>query len=325
MKILSQLIHTTSSSAIVSCVINGEKNMKIYTLLLMIVLSVTAVTNLFAAPADVPKTGQTTSFSSASDFEDGDLQRGSPLPSSRFVANGNGTVTDNLTGLIWLQNAGCADLHYWEDTLSWAASLGNGVCGLTDGSSPGEWRLPNILELWSLMDFGTDTPTALPADHLFQNVAASGDYNYWSSSPYPTYPSEDQVYMANFEQGIITRESGGASTQNGWAVRGEDTYYSLQISMPGSGSGTVTGVYTSTSADAGIYCRDDCAFFFDAGSGLSLTATADDDSRFRTWLGDCDSDGNVTLNAAKRCDAVFASNSAILMMVVPAISGNGDR
>ncbi|MBM9605734.1 Lcl C-terminal domain-containing protein [Desulfopila inferna] len=304
--------------------------MKIYTLLLMIVLSVTAVTNLFAAPADVPMTGQATSFSSDSDFEDGDLQRGFPLPSPRFVANGNGTVTDNLTGLIWLRDAGCAGLNNWQETLSWVDSLDSGVCGLTDDYSPGEWRLPNILELWSLMDFGTDT-TALPATPHFINVPSSGgNYDYWSSSPYPTYPDEGQVYKANFEHGIIARQ-GEASSNNGWAVRGENTYYSLDISMPGSGSGTVTGAYTSTSDDVGIYCRDDCRFFFDAdsvfdaGSNLSLTATADDDSRFRTWLGDCDSAGNVTLDASKVCTAMFTKKSAILMMVVPAISGNGDR
>jgi len=52
--------------------------------------------------ARVPKTGQT--YSLAKDnylplTDDGSLQLGVPLPNPRFTNNGNGTVTDNLTGL----------------------------------------------------------------------------------------------------------------------------------------------------------------------------------------------------------------------------------
>ena len=61
------------------------------------VLGCTPVTA--GAPAPVAKTGQTTSFASG---DDGDLQEGVASPSPRFTNNGDGTVTDNLTGLIWL-------------------------------------------------------------------------------------------------------------------------------------------------------------------------------------------------------------------------------
>ncbi len=52
----------------------------------------------------VLKTGQTTTFATG---DDGDYQAGVPVPNPRFTDNGDGTVTDNLTGLTWLKNASC--------------------------------------------------------------------------------------------------------------------------------------------------------------------------------------------------------------------------
>ena len=54
--------------------------------------------------AGVPKTGQTTSFVTG---EDGDLRERRAAANPRFIDNGDGTITDNLTGLIWLKNARC--------------------------------------------------------------------------------------------------------------------------------------------------------------------------------------------------------------------------
>ena len=53
----------------------------------------------------VPKTGQTTSYDTG---DDGEYQKGFEWPVPRFTDNENGTVTDNLTGLIWLKNANCS-------------------------------------------------------------------------------------------------------------------------------------------------------------------------------------------------------------------------
>jgi hypothetical protein len=68
----------------------------------------------------------------------------------RYIDCGNGTVTDSLSGLIWLQHADCLpDAEYVAANQS-AAGLKTGDCGLTDGSSPGDWRLPTGDE-WSAM------------------------------------------------------------------------------------------------------------------------------------------------------------------------------
>lgn len=74
----------------------------------------------------------------------------------RYVNCGNGTVTDNQTGLVWLANANCFGVLNWFEAMAAVAGLGDldcsvsegdGCdCGLGDGSSPGEWRLPSRRE-----------------------------------------------------------------------------------------------------------------------------------------------------------------------------------
>jgi hypothetical protein len=104
---------------------------------------------------------------------------------TRFTDNGDGTVTDNLTALIWLKNANCTDTVggipgpgvsplNWDNALIWSNYLASSYCGLSDGSKPRDWRLPNINELHSL---GPNWPPGTP----FTGV----QYWYWSSSTDP--------------------------------------------------------------------------------------------------------------------------------------------
>ena len=149
--------------------------------------------DLIGERAPVPKTGQTicydaggTAISCTGTGQDGEYQRGVAWPAPRFTDNDDGTVTDNLTGLIWLKDASCSDLAgtdydgagSWTTALSAANSLANGMCGLTDGSSAGDWRLPNVQELLSLIDYGRNSPS-LPVDHPFTGVQPS---YHWSST-----------------------------------------------------------------------------------------------------------------------------------------------
>ena len=117
-------------------------------------------TYVFGGLAPVEKTGQITSYS-ATGGEDGDLQKGVKWPKPRFKDNGNGTVTDRLTKLIWLKNANAFGERTWEQALSDANTLASGSAGLTDGSVAGDWRLPNVKELQSLIDFAYDNPAPL--------------------------------------------------------------------------------------------------------------------------------------------------------------------
>ena len=140
-----------------------------------------------AAQAFVFETGQTTSYATG---DDGALRPGVAWPAPRFSDNGNGTVTDNLTGLIWLKNAGCFEMAIWDEALDISNNLASGVCGLSDGSTAGTWRLPNAKELESLVDLQNTDP-ALPSGHPFSNVQAA----YWSSSTYAGYSSTISDYI----------------------------------------------------------------------------------------------------------------------------------
>ena len=131
-------------------------------------------------PAPVPKTGQTTAYATG---DDGDLEKGVPWPYPRFTDNGDGTVTDNLTGLIWLKDANCFGSRTWSQALSDCNGLASGQCGLTDGSNAGDWRLPNRFELESLLDLENYNPP-LPSGHPFQNVQT---FIYWSSTTHASY------------------------------------------------------------------------------------------------------------------------------------------
>ena len=161
---------------------------------------VMAVAKPGALAPRVNKTGQTTSYATG---DDGDYEMGidpAIVPTGgttgayntpawtgvRFTDNGDGTVTDNLTALIWLKDASCSDLAgtdayargNWSTALSAANALANGTCGLSDGSSAGDWRLPNVNELHSLIDLTQSNPP-LPSGHHFAGVQT---YVYWSST-----------------------------------------------------------------------------------------------------------------------------------------------
>ena len=143
-------------------------------------------------PAPVEKTGQTkcyeygsgTEIGCSGTGEDGEYQKGVTWPTPRFTDNENGTVTDNLTGLIWLKNADCYGSTDWGAALGSIAYLRAGYCGLTDGSSAGDWRLPNLKELLSLNDYGRIP--ALPFPHPFEHIWSDV---YWSSTTHAVAPS----------------------------------------------------------------------------------------------------------------------------------------
>jgi hypothetical protein len=128
--------------------------------------------------ASLPRTGQATSYVNGDDFT---RQMGVAWPAARFTDNLNGTVTDHLTGLVWLKNAGCFTPTDWSAALTAARQLASGACGLSDASIAGQWRMPNANELESLVDVSQFNP-ALSSGHPFTNVALGNAY--WTSTTY---------------------------------------------------------------------------------------------------------------------------------------------
>jgi hypothetical protein len=138
---------------------------------------------------------------------------------NRYVDCGNGTVTDTVTGLIWLKQSHCLPNNTWVTANQAAAGLKNGDCGLTDRSSAGDWRLPTKDE-WSAMvaravaldckysglggppsltnDAGTDCYVSGPSSFL--GVAALA--NYWSSTSYEFDPR--WAWQAFLENGLFS-------------------------------------------------------------------------------------------------------------------------
>ncbi len=98
-----------------------------------------------------------------------------------FVDNGDGTIRDNATNLTWMQtDSGTA--FEWEVALNYCESL--------DYAGISNWRLPNIKELQSIVDYSRspDTSNSAAIDPLFHvtptiNEAEQTDYHfYWSST-----------------------------------------------------------------------------------------------------------------------------------------------
>src|SRR3954454_20687 len=140
----------------------------------------------------IAATGQTECFDSmgqvipcAGSGQDAEFRKGVPFPVPRFEPKGDGTVTDQLTGLVWLKNANAFGTRAWDEALAACNTLSNGSAGLEDGSAPGEWHLPNLFELRSLMDYSQFGPALTPG-HPFENVQTS---LYWSSTTVPSAPN----------------------------------------------------------------------------------------------------------------------------------------
>jgi Protein of unknown function (DUF1566) len=161
--------------------------------------------------APVAKTGQTTSYATG---DDGDLQKGVAWPAPRFTDNFDGTVADNLTGLIWLKNANAAGMvKTWADAQTYCNSLASDGTNLTDGSSAGEWRLPNVREIFSLIDFSQYNPALPTAGYPFTNVQSR---YYWSSTTYEG--DSTSAWHVHMNDGNVCGASKGSSSSV-WPVR----------------------------------------------------------------------------------------------------------
>ncbi|MDD5593100.1 MAG: DUF1566 domain-containing protein, partial [Candidatus Omnitrophica bacterium] len=123
-----------------------------------------------------PDTGQTASYTDTFG-EDHDYQPSASQPS--YTDNGDGTITDNRTGLMWLKDASnynSGSSQTWENALSGCESFT--YAGYSD------WRLPNVRELMSIVNYGTYSPAINTT--YFSNTQSGG---YWSSTTYASSTS----------------------------------------------------------------------------------------------------------------------------------------
>ena len=122
----------------------------------------------------------------------------STTPDSQLVDNGDGTVTDSKTGLMWKQcseglsgsdcNTGTRAGFGAQSALTYVASLnsGDGFAGHRD------WRVPNIKELHSIIDHHCVNPALNPhrfPDSSQEQSLFGNERSYISSTPDTTLPS----------------------------------------------------------------------------------------------------------------------------------------
>jgi hypothetical protein len=179
-------------------------------------------------------TGQTSSYVAG---DDGDIRAGAPL---RYRDNDDGTITDKNTKLMWeKKDQASGGLHNWNNTYPWQGTCSNHAsraCGINADCERGgactpsggtrytifqwvaqlntppcfahhcDWRIPNVKELQSIVDYETYLP---PVDTAFNNnctlgCTVDGAYNtrkcsctqsagpsqgyYWSGSTYAPSP-----------------------------------------------------------------------------------------------------------------------------------------
>ena len=191
----------------------------------MVTYGAWAVRGKSTGPSKVWCTGQIMSYAPG---DDGDNQEGEPWPIPRFLTNGDETITDNLTGLIWVQNAGTPSIgsciggsKTWQEALEYVRCL-NSINHL--GYS--DWRLPNRKEFESITDFSKFNP-ALPDKHLFINVyslpaPAPGPDYYWTSTTHSDGNNSSAWAYFSYEGGIQDEFKSGTVPGNDyvWPIRG---------------------------------------------------------------------------------------------------------
>ncbi|MBK6485868.1 MAG: DUF1566 domain-containing protein [Gemmatimonadetes bacterium] len=112
--------------------------------------------------------------------------------------NGDGTVTDAASGLMWAQadNGGAVS---WEDALAWAEDM-----NASDYLGHDDWRVPNIKELQGIVDYtrSPDVTQSAAIDPVFEiseitNEAGQLDYPFhWSSTTHANFTDQPGTFAA---------------------------------------------------------------------------------------------------------------------------------
>ncbi|MEI7802797.1 MAG: DUF1566 domain-containing protein, partial [Bacteroidota bacterium] len=177
----------------------------------------------------LPDTGETTSYTNTFG-EDNDYTINPPF----FLLNGNGTVTDTVTGLIWQQTDGgemtIENAHQYCDTLT----LG----GYND------WRLPTAHESFSILNQQFANPA------LDNSVFITTDAEYWWTGTFQINDSS-KVWVTNAGGGIgnhpksETISAGGNKKFHVRAVRDINIPSLIPNHFTDNGDGTVTDNLTN--------------------------------------------------------------------------------
>ncbi len=169
-------------------------------------LGMDSVVGVVAVIGGLLKTGQVSSYRTG---DDGYYQKGI---AHSYTDNGDGTITDNVTGLMWAKDGngpGCNNgnqIASWEAAIDWAEGLT--FAGYSD------WRLPNRRELHSIVNYGRYN-SAIDTTY-FPNTLTI--YFYWSGTT--DAGKTTQAWGTNFKDGRTTVLNKGSMNNYVRAVRG---------------------------------------------------------------------------------------------------------
>ena len=168
------------------------------------------IVRTFRLPAPVPTPSASAHASSTGDGK-------SVLwPDPRFTDNGDGTVTDHLTNLVWLKNANCFGEQSVNVASTSVGNLAHGQCGLSDGSQAGDWQMPTIRQLHSLVDLNEGWP-ALPPSNPFIDVQSA---RYLTKSFWPLTWCDDCLWVVRMGYyGVIEPEFPSSVPHYVWPLR----------------------------------------------------------------------------------------------------------
>lgn len=156
---------------------------------------------------------------------DGEIGQGARLA---FTDNGNGTVTDRNTGLVWEKLSRDAGIHDLRNQYSWTDAISVKVAALNSEGFGGhtDWRLPNVKELQSIMQYHaypySQGPGPIFAQNCFSECTVSSCSctalgPYWSST---NAHAPNIAWQVNLFLGHVSREGDAEGSAYVRAVRG---------------------------------------------------------------------------------------------------------
>jgi hypothetical protein len=159
--------------------------------------------------------------------QDGAVQSGEPRG---YVDNGDGTITDTTTGLVWEKLSDDTSIHDKDNTYTWANAFAYKIAILNQERFAGhdDWRVPNVTELQSLVNYGAVGPAVDAAFNtncvqwctvLNCSCTLGGNTSYfWSSTVFQPYPNYAMAIF--FYTGVVDRTTAPTQSFHVRAVRG---------------------------------------------------------------------------------------------------------
>jgi hypothetical protein len=198
------------------------------------VADLSACTTELAAAQKFPATGQTTCWNTAGSVivcagtgQDGEIQAGATLS---YTDNGDGTITDNNTGLMWEKKSDDGTIHDKVNFYTWANAFAVHIAGLNAGGGFAgytDWRLPNVKELQSIVNYQNVNPsvssafnTGCVATCTVLTCSCTIESRYWSSSTVANSPTFAWIVLFDFGSVNFVIDNGKSNGSFVRAVRG---------------------------------------------------------------------------------------------------------